>query len=290
MRAAIPITVAIRDAEGDLKPVQGASVTVRRRSDNSAAAVYDAETGGTNVGNVLSTNIEGRVTGWVERGAYNLEVSGTGITTYVRPWDATPGADGGVDPAWLAPAAVPIGIVVPYAGTADPAAEWLIADGRLLVRANYSALFSAIGTAFNIGGEAATDFRLPDLRGRLPVGKGTHVEVDTVGETEGAALADRRVRHAHTVNKHRHWHVDPVGQRLDRPQLIGPYSVNRDVAGDGPYTEYLDAPGLANGIDFNIVAADNAGERHRTWASNESPGTDAQGPSYIVLNYVIRAR
>ena len=35
------------------------------------------------------------------------------------------------------------------------------------VRATYPALFAAIGTTYNTGGEAGTDFRLPDLRGEF---------------------------------------------------------------------------------------------------------------------------
>lgn len=44
-------------------------------------------------------------------------------------------------------------------------AGWLECDGSVKVRATYAALFAAIGTSYNTGGEAGTDFRLPDLRG-----------------------------------------------------------------------------------------------------------------------------
>lgn len=44
---------------------------------------------------------------------------------------------------------------------------WLECDGSVRVRATYPALFAAIGTTYNTGGEAGTDFRLPDLRGEF---------------------------------------------------------------------------------------------------------------------------
>jgi hypothetical protein len=36
------------------------------------------------------------------------------------------------------------------------------------------------------------------MRGRVPVGLGTHADVSTIGNNDGAALATRRPRHAHT--------------------------------------------------------------------------------------------
>jgi microcystin-dependent protein len=77
---------------------------------------------------------------------------------------------------------VPIGGSIEYAGAADPAdTRWLLEDGRVLVRATYPDLFDVIGTTFNVGGEAATDFRIPDARGRVTVG------ADNMGTAQGAA-------------------------------------------------------------------------------------------------------
>lgn len=64
---------------------------------------------------------------------------------------------------------------------------WLLCQGQVVSRTTYARLFTAIGTAFNTGGEAGTDFRLPDLRGRVAVGRDAgQTEFDTVGETGGA--------------------------------------------------------------------------------------------------------
>lgn len=40
---------------------------------------------------------------------------------------------------------------------------------------------------------------LPDTRGRMPVGKGTHADVDTIGDNDGAAVGSRRPAHKHTT-------------------------------------------------------------------------------------------
>jgi microcystin-dependent protein len=63
---------------------------------------------------------------------------------------------------------LPSGVVVPYAGTAAPNG-WLLCYGQSLVRADYVALFNAIGTTF--GAADPTHFSLPDMRGRVPAGQ-----------------------------------------------------------------------------------------------------------------------
>ncbi|MBX3653195.1 MAG: tail fiber protein [Ramlibacter sp.] len=59
---------------------------------------------------------------------------------------------------------------------------WALCDGQLLLVADQPELFAAIGNVY--GGDGVTDFRLPDLRGRVPVGAGAGAGIDAV------ALAD----------------------------------------------------------------------------------------------------
>ncbi len=65
--------------------------------------------------------------------------------------------------------AVPAGAIVPYAGAAAPAG-WLLCHGQEVPRADYPALFAAIGTAYGAG-DGADTFALPDLRGRVAAGR-----------------------------------------------------------------------------------------------------------------------
>jgi len=48
--------------------------------------------------------------------------------------------------------------------------QWHFCDGSLLKISEYQALFALIGTTY--GGDGATTFKLPDLRGRLPISAG----------------------------------------------------------------------------------------------------------------------
>jgi microcystin-dependent protein len=45
--------------------------------------------------------------------------------------------------------------------------NWLKCDGRPLPIDQYQALFSLIGTTY--GGDGISNFRIPDMRGRLPM-------------------------------------------------------------------------------------------------------------------------
>lgn len=93
---------------------------------------------------------------------------------------------------------VPTGTVVPYAGSGAPADEWLLCDGSAVSRTDYARLFAVIGTTFGAG-DGSTTFNLPDMRGRMPVGVGSHADVNAVGDTDGTALASRRPKHNHTL-------------------------------------------------------------------------------------------
>ncbi|MBL7785727.1 MAG: phage tail protein [Chitinophagales bacterium] len=77
-----------------------------------------------------------------------------------------------------------IGIIKMFAGTFAPQG-WEFCDGRLLSIAQYTALFSLLGTTY--GGNGVTNFALPDLRGRVPVGTGQGPQLTyiTLGETGG---------------------------------------------------------------------------------------------------------
>lgn len=72
-------------------------------------------------------------------------------------------------PAAAVTAVVPVGGVMPYGGASAPSL-WLLCYGQAVSRSTYSALFSAIGTAWGTG-DGSTTFNLPDLRGRVPAGK-----------------------------------------------------------------------------------------------------------------------
>lgn len=90
----------------------------------------------------------------------------------------------------------PAGVVMPYVGDVAPPG-WKFCDGQEYRQADYTELFSVIG--FKFGGEStvrAGYFRVPDFRGRLPLGADnmggnqagvvTSSYADTVGATGGS--------------------------------------------------------------------------------------------------------
>ncbi|MEA3050977.1 MAG: hypothetical protein QOG84_2813 [Sphingomonadales bacterium] len=75
-----------------------------------------------------------------------------------------------------------IGMIAPYIGNEAPPG-WLPADGRLLPITDYVYLFGLLGTCY--GGDGKTDFALPDLRGRAPVGIPTAFGTSATGRLVG---------------------------------------------------------------------------------------------------------
>ena len=69
--------------------------------------------------------------------------------------------------------------------TAAPAG-FLLEDGAVVLRATYPELFAVLGTRYNTGGETASQFRLPDSRGRVGVAQAASGTFATLGGKGGA--------------------------------------------------------------------------------------------------------
>jgi microcystin-dependent protein len=74
---------------------------------------------------------------------------------------------------------------------------WAFCDGTLLPIAEYSALFTLIGTTY--GGDGQTTFALPDLRSRVPIHMGNGFVQGENGGSESVALNGQQVpSHVHS--------------------------------------------------------------------------------------------
>lgn len=81
-------------------------------------------------------------------------------------------------------AAVPTGVIAPFAGSAAPSG-WLLCDGAAVSRTTYSALFAVLGTKYG-SGDGSTTFNVPNLRGRVPAGLDAgQTEFNDRGKTGG---------------------------------------------------------------------------------------------------------
>lgn len=77
-----------------------------------------------------------------------------------------------------------IGVVMLFAGNFNPM-NWMFCEGQLLSINAYQALYAVIGTTY--GGDGRTNFALPDLRGRAPIGVGSGPGLSTynIGQKAG---------------------------------------------------------------------------------------------------------
>jgi microcystin-dependent protein len=94
---------------------------------------------------------------------------------------------------------VPTGGLMPFGGSSAPIG-WVLCDGTSYLRTgDYADLFAVIGTTY--GAADGTHFNVPDLRGRVAVGLGTHADVNALGDSDGeATVANRRPKHVHTMS------------------------------------------------------------------------------------------
>lgn len=78
---------------------------------------------------------------------------------------------------------VPTGAVMAWT-TANAPAGWLLCDGSAVSRTDYATLFNTIGTTYGAG-DGSTTFNLPNLQGKVAVGKSSDTEFTTLGLTGG---------------------------------------------------------------------------------------------------------
>jgi len=90
---------------------------------------------------------------------------------------------------------LPAGLIFPYGGSTAPTGSKMC-DGAAYPTATEDRLFKAIGYAFGGGGAS---FNVPDLRERVPVGRGSMAAHDALGDSEGQSLGQRGMAHKHTV-------------------------------------------------------------------------------------------
>lgn len=194
---------------------------------------------------------------------------------------------------------LPAGMLAPFAGAAAPSG-WLLCDGSAVSRSTFAALYSALGGAGSPygQGDGSTTFNLPDTRGRVPVGKGTHADVDTLGDNDGTALASRRVLHTHTVASHTH----PVSAEAPGTGTSGSHSHGIQTDGETGHTFFTGGPygGMPSGSTgighIHGGGTDTQGSHSHTVNSHShggvsgstAPATDAVGSAYLTVNYIVK--
>lgn len=96
-----------------------------------------------------------------------------------------------------------LGEIRMFAGPYAPE-NWSFCDGSHVTISGNETLYSLIGTTY--GGDGVTDFALPDLRSRVPIGTGQGAGLTnrTIGQTGGAEVvtltAAQAPAHNHALN------------------------------------------------------------------------------------------
>lgn len=80
--------------------------------------------------------------------------------------------------------AVPIGAILPFAGTTVPTG-YLLCDGSEVERTRFTELYDVIGNTYGVSVIGVNTFKIPDLRGRFPLGRDNMDNGRTVPTTLG---------------------------------------------------------------------------------------------------------
>lgn len=106
-------------------------------------------------------------------------------------------AVGGKISDWLQSQSSIAGQIIPWPAAGNIPVGWLECDGRTLSTAGYPRLFAVIGTAY--GGDGVATFNLPDLRGRVPLGRSAfHAAGQQVGAESVSVTLDSSNLPSHT--------------------------------------------------------------------------------------------
>lgn len=198
-------------------------------------------------------------------------------------------------------ATVPTGSLMPFAGATAPNVSWLICNGAAVSRTSYAILFGVIGTTYGVG-DGSTTFNIPDLQGRMPVGLGTHTDVSTLGNTDGAVLAARRPRHktsrtgsasvttqpSYTVAAHDH---AVAGYYLIKESTGG--AADTSDAGDFTAGEPVTNNSAAwksnpTSVAPAVTQSVNAVVTDSILLGPQTGSEPLDAPAYVVVNYLIR--
>ena len=175
---------------------------------------------------------------------------------------------------WVRLELTEVGAINLWPGSAMPT-NWFLCNGALLQRDDYTTLFGIIGTLY--GTESATDFRIPDLQGLIPMGKGQQdIDTRTKGYTDalGTVKEDRIQTFAGRVGMNRVYGegnivniADGIFKQLGA--IGGPEGKRLDRAGTG-----------TEGNDGFTIDLANPTEPIRNG--------DFSHPSVMLMNYIIK--
>lgn len=155
----------------------------------------------------------------------------------------------------VADATNPSGAILMFGGAAAPDG-YLLCDGTSYVRTDYPALFTAIGTAY--GSADATHFNVPDYREKMPVGLGTHADVNALGDSGGTWAAT-------------HTHSTPASTTATRNDAL------------------LSTPATKDGSGTEVVTPWDPGYKTHTHdVAAGTSGATAAKPPWLTCQFIVK--
>jgi microcystin-dependent protein len=157
-------------------------------------------------------------------------------------------------------------VATPYIGEVRmmsfgfPPKGWALCNGQLMSIQQNTALFAILGTTF--GGDGVSNFRLPDLQGRVPVHTGSGFGLGQAGGEAAHTLITSEIpKHTHTMTA--------VGT---------PAANQRGIAGNmpgAPAFNFYDTTATLAAMDPTAVTPNSGSQPH----DNMQP--------YLVVNFCI---
>jgi microcystin-dependent protein len=134
----------------------------------------------------------------------------------------------------------PVGTVTIWPGAATSIPEgWLECDGSEVRIGQYPELYACCGTTYGAGSDAGR-FKLPDLRGRVPIGAGqgaslTNRTLGATGGTETHALVTGEIpSHSHTMtNAGNVLHTGGSANQAATGTTLAAQTVSANASGSG---------------------------------------------------------
>ena len=168
-----------------------------------------------------------------------------------------------------------------------PPKGWAFCAGQLMSISQNTALFSLLGTTY--GGDGKSNFALPNLQGRVPIGfgQGSGLSLRYLGEVGGADMvsldATTMSQHTHTISVALTANARNAAGNQQSPvgnvPAIEAAGVTATYSSAGPNADMR-----ANAITVGGTAtALNAGGAGQTGAANPHENRQA----YLALNYCI---
>lgn len=264
------LDVVLRDALGAGEAVR--LIVAKALADSGQGAAY------------LRVEIEGLTVVVPKLSTAGLGGSGSGYPVYILATKDFMLAVGAVS---ASPAGGGYSGLLPIGGvclwpTSTPPAGFLICNGGAFSAVTYPELAAALGGT-----------NLPDLRRRVPVGAGSGFGV---GASDGLAEGSRGVAH------HHHLTSNTDSQGSHQHPNAGAHSHTINAGNDWIATSGLGLTGAAGTARYVVSNAfpntDSAGDHTHgaagghthTVNADTSGGGPSDGPSFLVLNFIIRAQ